>query len=231
MTQREFALQNELIAKAYGTKQERKKLTKAEKETVATAISNFNKNNVFDDGGKGRSFEIDFRMKWNFNSIVLKCQSAKKSDITFVRNGKYYTIEAKTGGGELANNVGMTADEFNSEWTPENGMRFDYIAYCLDYSNGDVETDTVIFTKTAFIRWLNSWQAPKGLNGWKGILTYKENEERVMIKDPRAGLKKAIENGKDSTPRYEFMKSYIDEINDIDVWDFTTFKETFTNRI
>jgi hypothetical protein len=219
MTQREFCLKNDLMI-AYAPPKKRQKATQKQKQTTSKAISTYNYGNTQDDGGRGRSFEIDFRYSMIPNSSVMKTQRQFSTDTFFTYKGKAVRIECKTGGGALAEGLGLTKEEYKKDWTPRNGFKFDYLAYCFEYNaNLPMEDQVLIFSKTAFIKFLNTWTprrnaSTKANQGWRNLLTYKENEGRVMIANPRAGLKQLREKTKKplaTTPLYDFWSNYREE--------------------
>lgn len=180
MTKQE-KMNHDLIGMAYQPYKVRKALTKEQRQRVAKAVSNYNFNNHDDHGGRGKSFENDLRQLLNPNTAVLKTQKVGMKDVDIKFQGKKINLEAKTGGGCLNESI-LFGDDWRNEIDLNEAFKFDYIAYCFEYE-GTTEsllTDTIIFSKPAFIKWLNGYR-----KGALGLLTYKSKECRLMLANPR----------------------------------------------
>lgn len=186
---------DELLRMAYASYKERKSMTSSERAKVRKAYTEHTMNNTTDDGRKGKTFEVTLRELINPNTMTLKCQKQGLADLPIVINKKRVKIECKTGGGELSCNLWL--ENWREEFNPLCDMNFDYIAYVMEYNHtvGDLWERTVIMTKDAFIEWLSSYNGEV-----TGLLTYKKNEGRIMIGNPRASKKRR--NFIENLPKY-----------------------------
>ena len=185
---------NELIALGYATQQIRSKAPQAVIRQAMEAYISLRMDNAKNSGRAGLKFEIEFRYFLNPRTTQIVAQKAGKADIIKYNrnNGKQIIIEAKTGAGKIGYNVDMNADIYDY-------FTADYYAYNPFYYDNYDLSQTVIFTRDAFIKFL------EGSSGkW---YTYK--------KASGGGYDLAIQNfriqkGRKTNARHEYFSNIVD---------------------
>ena len=154
----------ELIALGYASQQIRSKAPQAIIKQAMQAYLDLRMSNIKNSGRAGLKFEIEFRYLLNPRTTQIVAQKAGKADIIKYNrtNGKQVIIEAKTGAGKIGYNVDPTADIYQY-------FTADYYAYNPFYYDNYDLSQTVIFTREAFIQFLENsngkWYTYKQTNG------------------------------------------------------------------
>lgn len=155
---------NELIALGYATQQIRSKAPQAVIRQAMEAYISLRMDNIKNSGRAGLKFEIEFRYFLNPRTTQIVAQKAGKADIIKYnrKNGKQVIIEAKTGAGKIGYNVDMNADIYDY-------FTADYYAYNPFYYDNYDLSQTIIFTRDAFIKFLEGssgkWYTYKKASG------------------------------------------------------------------
>lgn len=183
----------ELVALGYASQQIRAKAPQAIIKQAMQAYINLRMANAKNSGRAGLKFEIEFRYFMNPRTTQVIAQKAGKADIIKYNrsNGKQVVIEAKTGAGKIGYNVDINANIYDY-------FTADYYAYNPFYYDHYDISQTVIFTRDAFIKFLD------GSSGkW---YTYKKND---------CGYDLAIQNfriqkGRKTNKRHDYFMNIMD---------------------
>ena len=154
----------ELIALGYASQQIRSKAPQAIIKQAMPAYLDLRMANLQNSGRAGLKFEVEFRYFMNPRTTQIVAQKAGKADIIKYdrSNGKQVIIEAKTGAGKIGYNVDLNASIYDY-------FTADYYAYNPFYYDHYDITQTVVFTREAFIAFLENsngkWYTYKKTSG------------------------------------------------------------------
>lgn len=183
----------DLLALAYAVQAIRSKATKEQIKQATEAYIDLRLSNEKNMGRAGLKFEVDFRTLVNPRTTQIIAQKADSPDIIkYSRsNGKRIIIEAKTGAGKIGYNVDINTDIYEY-------FTADFYAYNPFYYDNYNLNDTVIFTRDAFITFLEN-----------------SNGKWYTYKKTSAGYDLAIQNfriqkGRKTNARHEYFSNIVD---------------------